>query len=60
MSLARVWNSLGSLRYCLDGTTCHSVSGDHTPAMLGDVCALKGRRLSLVFAADVRGAGAFF
>ena len=34
------------------------VRGNHPPAMLGDACAPKGRRLRLVFAADVRGAGA--
>ena len=36
------------------------VSGDHMSAMLEDVCALKGRHLRLVFAADVRGAWPVF
>lgn len=36
------------------------VSGDHMSAMLEDACALKGRHLRLVFAADVRGAWPVF
>ena len=52
---------MSSLRYCLDGSTCHNaLEGNHPSAMLGDACALKGRHLRLVFAADVRGARPVF